>query len=264
MSPAPSLSSVWEPREGRAGRGCGDAGGSRGPGGRRQGGPRAPKAGSASPRLSPVGRRPSLPSWLREETTSSILSGPRGELGATPTRPGKPGLGPAARPPGRRPLPAPHLAPAGATGPGPDAAPASAGQDGGGCGSPSRAPACRKGWAAPGGAAASRPLGLCPRRPRGGRVDPVAGGNAGAGRAGPGRAGRVPTKEPPGRRDSAFVRRLHLCPGRTSRAVRVPRFHVGGERGGRPGGRRWDCSRRCWGVNGWIKWTQISGLPTSK
>nr|XP_030738615.1 collagen alpha-1(I) chain-like [Globicephala melas] len=118
MSPTPSLSSVWEPREGRAGRGYGDAGGSRGPGGRRQGGPRAPKAGSASPRLSPVGRRPSLPSWLREETTSSILSGPRGELGATPTRPGKPGLGPAARPPGRRPLPAPHLAPAGATGPG--------------------------------------------------------------------------------------------------------------------------------------------------
>ncbi|XP_067569950.1 uncharacterized protein [Pseudorca crassidens] len=97
MSPTPSLSSVWESREGRAGRGCGDAGGSRGPRGRRRGCPRAPKAGSALPRLSPVGRRPSLPSWLREETTSSILSGPRAELGATPTRPG-PGW---VSPPGR-------------------------------------------------------------------------------------------------------------------------------------------------------------------
>lgn len=60
------------------------------------GDPRPPKAGSASLPLSPVGRRLPLPSWLLEETTSSILSGPRVELGTTPTGPRKPGLGPAA------------------------------------------------------------------------------------------------------------------------------------------------------------------------
>ena len=59
------------------------------------GAPRAPRAGSACLPLSPV-RRPPLPSWLLEETTSSILAGPRVELGTTPTGPRKPGLGPAA------------------------------------------------------------------------------------------------------------------------------------------------------------------------
>ena len=86
-----------------------------------RGAPRAPRAGGASPLLSPVGRRPSLPSWLREETTSSILSGPWGELGATPTSPRKPGLDPAVE---TAPLPAANLGPADATGSGPDATPA--------------------------------------------------------------------------------------------------------------------------------------------
>lgn len=151
----------------------------------------------------------------------------------------RPGLGPAVWTRGQRPLPAPHLAPAGATGPGPDAAPASASQDGGGCGSTSGAPACRKGWAGPRASALVGPQAdEAPGRLRGGRER----------RCGPGWAGSGelrPRSHLGGGALLLFVV-YHLCPGRTSRAVRVPRCHVGGERGGRPGGSRWDCSRRCW------------------
>lgn len=208
------------------------------------GAPRAPRTGGASPLLSPVGRRPPLPSWLREETTSSILSGPRGELGATPTGPKKPGLGPAVK-----------TAPAAGCEPGPGR------RDGVRPGRRSRLRRSR--WrrlrVLDPGARLSEGLGRARRTPASALVCLAAykaAGQEGAQVRGlPGGAERAPTEEPPGPRGSAFVRRLHLRPGRASRALRVRRFHVGGGRGGRPGGRRWDCSRRRWGVNGWIQWT---------
>lgn len=257
MSPTPSLPSVWEPREGRAGTAGGDGSGgpeARRPAGGRRGGPEGSEGQQRFPSLSPVGRRPPLPSWLREETTSSILSGPRGDLGALPPRPGKPGLGRAARPRGRRPppAPAPRDGPA-RRGRGQTPLPASASQDGGGCGRPESGARLSEGLGRPapgpplGAAAASRP----PRST--GRTE-VPGLPCG-GWAGPGRASS--DRGATSAAGSSFVRRLHLRLGRTSpggAGSEGPRQEASAEARASPSPSpspspwrgRWDCGRCGW------------------
>ncbi|KAF6376363.1 hypothetical protein mRhiFer1_009556 [Rhinolophus ferrumequinum] len=148
MSPAPSLSSSLRPCAGRR------AGGAAGPSERPAAGEGVPECswgGRTSTRASPRGEQsPHRPSWLLEETTSSILSGPRwwgGTWDPLGTRPV--GLGDVSRevPAGLR-----HWAegttPLSASAPGdrrdgvgdPDAAPRPTGQDGDAAGAPGAGP----------------------------------------------------------------------------------------------------------------------------